>query len=572
MTDPFTETLTSEAPPDRLRRGDGRRLNAGTQATALTAALSLVLVGGVATAAYRSFQGSRGPATLVPSTAFAFASMDLSLPGGQSDALGTFAGHFPGSPTRTGHGSPAQRLIRAMLHDSSDPQVNYDSDIKPWLGDHVAVAGWLDGDHHPQVEFLLQSRDDASARSHLDKLIGSGSSHLSLVMSEGYAVLAPSTTLAETALKDAKASALADNATFKSDLAALPQNEAAVGWVDGPGAKQAIESAVGAPLDQLMRGSGMLGVPFTLNNAFGGRLAVGLHVTGDYVQLDARTVGRPASTAARSSLLTGLPSGTIAGLEIGDPSATADQVTKLVGVVGAVLGGADSMAGCSIAVGPAGIPPASAFPPGTPHRRMILRQLARARKQARQQNARPPTPNACGQTKPAPPVDPLARLRTLTGLSLPGDLKTMLGDGAVVAYGGLNVGGPPNVGVRSHPFDIGQAVSLADTLQTALASKTGFQLSHQQAGDDLVVATSSAYASSLAQNGGLGDEKGFNTAMGNVPDQVSSAGYADLSRIWPSIDLLGGGVPAAVHHLKAIGFWSARDGAAEHLQLRVVAS
>src|SRR5437763_937904 len=116
----------------------------GAKLTALTTALAVVLTGGVVTAAWRAFQPHHSPEALVPSTAFAVGTLDLSMPGGQAEALATFAAHFPGSPTHRGDGSAVDRLLRAIFHASSDPHVDYDRDVKPWLGDHVALAGWMD--------------------------------------------------------------------------------------------------------------------------------------------------------------------------------------------------------------------------------------------------------------------------------------------------------------------------------------------------------------------------------------------------------------------------------------------
>src|SRR5437763_4898974 len=86
-------------PRDDAAPGRGARL------TALTTALAVVLTGGVVTAAWRALESQHSPEALVPSSACAVGTADLSMPSGEADALMTFADRFPGSPTHHGDGS-----------------------------------------------------------------------------------------------------------------------------------------------------------------------------------------------------------------------------------------------------------------------------------------------------------------------------------------------------------------------------------------------------------------------------------------------------------------------------------
>ncbi len=165
------------------------------------------------------------------------------------------------------------------------------------------------------------------------------------------------------------------------------------------------------------------------------------------------------------------------------------------------------------------------------------------------------------------PTDPLDTVTSVTGLDLPADLATLLGDRAVVAYGGLRVDGLPDVAVRTHPGDLAAAQAVAETLRSHLSDASIADLGVQTTGGDLVVATSADYAGRVAAAGDLGDQPQVRTALGDLPDEVSVAGYADLDRIWP---VFGSGVPADVRHLKAVGFWATSTGDIQHLQLRLV--
>src|SRR5437588_2254950 len=212
------DTISSEdptqGPPLGTGGGSGTPLRSGARATALTTAVSLVLVGGVVTAAVRGSGHDNTAETLAPAASFAFAQVDLSLADGQSSALSSFLGHFPDSPTHKGSGSIRDRVLRAMLRDSSDPHVDYDKDVKPWLGDHAAVAAFVDASGKPQAEFMLQSKDDAKARRSLHR----ADPKLGVAFSHGYAVISETQAAADAALNAAHKSSLAAAPHFHSDL------------------------------------------------------------------------------------------------------------------------------------------------------------------------------------------------------------------------------------------------------------------------------------------------------------------------------------------------------------------
>src|SRR3954449_11000840 len=103
------ETISNEDPGQRPFAGPAAptepQLRSGARATALTTAVSLVLVGGVVTAAVRGAGHSAAAEKLAPASSFAFAQIDLGLADGQSSALSSFLAHFPDSPSKQGHGS-----------------------------------------------------------------------------------------------------------------------------------------------------------------------------------------------------------------------------------------------------------------------------------------------------------------------------------------------------------------------------------------------------------------------------------------------------------------------------------
>jgi hypothetical protein len=551
----------------------------GTKATALTAAALLVGTAGVATALFRSTTSDRDPATLIPANAFAVAAADLSLPGGQDGALETLLGRFPGLKL-TGDGSIRDRLLRTMLH-SAQPGIDYDADVKPWLGDRVAVAGWTDKGK-PEMEVLLQSTDDGSARQHLTKLLD-GSSNV--VIQDGYAVLGNSQQAVQDALAAAGQSSLHDSGPYDGDVNALPDNQAITAWIDGPNAKEALASAIPGGM-----GSAMMGLaPFGMlsagsNDVFKGRLAVGVRVTDTVAEIDARSVGSSSTSSAPTTMLTTLPSGTVGALEIANPGALVDGVSSLVKVFSSFASSSSSCYGFASALPVPGAVPALApgslrreleksVPKNIPHRQAFIRKLLRSERRAMAQapgTNSGPTSVSRSECTPGPqpqPSDPMAAVQKALGISFPDDVKTVLGQRAVVAFGGMELAGVPDVAIRTHPTDLSAAQSLANSLSSSVSSSTPLHIDVSTAGDDLVLATSSSYGQDIAKGGDLGGQSQVKTALGDMPDTVSAAGYVDLSRIWP---LIGDGVPAGLKHVHAVGFWGATDGTVQTGQLRVV--
>lgn len=577
MTD-STDVISSEEPtgPSGRRPREASLAGAGARTTAMTAALTLVVAAGVATAAYRSTSNGTSPTSLIPANAFAVATADLSLPDGQDGALETMLGRFPGLHL-SGDGSVRDRVLRTMI-ESSDDTVDYDEDIKPWLGDHVAIAGWVH-DGHPQMEIVLQSTDDASARAHLkDKFLNENGD---LAFRDGYAIIGSSPDAVQSALSAATTSSLQGTGPYDADIKALGHTEAITAWLDGPAAKDALShSMLGGEGGLPFAGMGMLGAG--MGEVFKGRVALGVHITDTIAQIDMRSVGATATGTAPSSMLTSLPTGTIGAVELGDPGSVVDALTPVIRIFGSFSGSSTTCFGSAPAMPmPSGVPQPSlkslrrqmtaAIPPGTAHRRALIRRALRnyreAMRRAHQSSGVIVGSDDNCTTEPAPPTDPFAEIQKFLGISFPDDVKTVLGDRAVVAFGGLELAGLPDVAIRSHPSDLSSAQTLANTMSSTLSSSTPVDIDVSTAGDDLVLATSSAYGQEIAKSGDLGGQSAVQTALDGMPTSVNIAAYADLSRVWP---LLGEHLPSGLQHLHAVGFWSATAGNVQTAQLRVV--
>ena len=551
----MAETISSEDPRGGAAYTPGHgepQLRSGARATALTTAVSLVLVAGVVTAAVRGSGQSASAESLAPASTFGFAHVDLSLADGQSSALSSFLDHFPDSPTKQGSGSLRDRVLTAMFRDSSHPHVDYAKDVKPWLGDRVAVAGWLDGNGKPQVELLLRSTDDAKARASLHRL----GPTLGVVFSKGYAVVGQTQALAQSALAAARKSSLATDAHLHDDLNKLDGPQVITGWLDAARAGKALRNAMhGMNPFAMMPGDAIPGLAPMAglgSSAFNGRAVVGVHATKTYAELVMQTIdaGTNGASLAPTSMLTKLPNGTIGAAEIAAPGKiVAAAWTFLSGLLGvresfsssvtAVPAVPASPYGSTLTVCPTGgtctVTPGNASPLFT-------------------------------RPRPINRPSPAQQIEQATGLKLPGDAVTLLGSAAVVAYGGLHGQGLPDIALLTRPADLSTARALAEHSRDVIAQHTGIAAAVGASADDLIVATNSGYEQTVEAGGQLGSQPRFAAAMGALPDQVGFAAYVDLADVMP---LLSHG-NKDLDHLDAFGLWVGRVGNDERFQARLV--
>ena len=486
--------------------GMWRHLSGVSRTTAMTAAVSLVLLGGVTTAVARNFATGADAADAVPASAFGIVQLDLSLPDGQAGAVEHLVKRFPGALNSSG--SIRDRLLRAFLKDSEDPHVDYDTSVKSWLGDHIAVAGWADGAGAPQVEFLLQSTDDGAARKEIRK----AAPDVGLAFSHGFAVLAPTQSAADDAVRAANKSALSGRSTYTDDVAALGGSPAMTGWLDTTGAVKAIQQAFSR---QVGEGAPNLSLFGGLQDATG-RVVAGLRVSDDgensAVQLDVIVRGGKKPTRATSTdRLRHLPASTLAAVAIANPAGIVNDITtQLDGPLGMFFGGVNESCTAS-----------SLYPEP--------------------------------QCETTEEPDPMTALSDAIGLKIPDDLVALLGSDAVLAYGGISGDGTPKIGLRSKPADVTAAADVVTKLRDKLLD-SDIQLAERPVeGGDFVLATTDDYAGDLATAGTLGAADRFDDAMRGMPPSVQFASYLDLGALLP---LATHGMVPQLDRLSAVGLWS----------------
>jgi len=276
------------------------------------AAVLVLVLGGGAFAAYEVLNGGgEQPDQVVPASAVAFTKLDLNPSAGQKIAAARFLHRLP----KVGSGFTGSRdwresIFQALDGDGSLPAgVQYDRDVKPWLGKRLGVAALPTlRDGKPEVLLALQSTDDAKARVGIRRF----NAEAGIGFLHGYAVVAETQQLADQAVADAKAASLAGSDTYRSDMRTLGGLGVASGWLD---LGQLSKLAKQAGQDHLASGFGGLDT---------GRLAATVRLGGTSADLIGKLLGaRPSGSTAAPSLAD-LPGSTAVAMSASIPPGTLD--------------------------------------------------------------------------------------------------------------------------------------------------------------------------------------------------------------------------------------------------------
>lgn len=292
---PSSETAPPSEPPARPRR----RIK---PAIVIVAIVALIVVTAGAAVALFFVRGSGDTViTMVPDNVSAYSSVYLDPPGSQKIALN-------GIFQKTGFGDVSARDAKInMWLDSAlkDTGLTHD-DVRPWVGNQVAMLVRASGQSAPLGAVLIASKDDGKAQAALDRARTSPSGSKSGWTSASrdgvnywktndatggaYAVVDHVAVLAtsEAILGDiidtdhGKHAPLSGNAQYKRVLADLPSDNVMVGYLDVHGLVAQYGSLLGS-----VAGSAKC-VTDALSSQFGAYLGAGMAVTAqsDGIQLD----------------------------------------------------------------------------------------------------------------------------------------------------------------------------------------------------------------------------------------------------------------------------------------------
>ena len=205
-----------EMEPQPARR-NGRGLVA-----VIASVLAVVLIAGGGFAAWQFFfAGGPRPAEVLPDTTFALATVDLDPSGGQKiEAIKTLR-KFPSWRKRTGI-TPESDVVKAIFDEALKggpcKSLDYERDVKSWIGSRAGVGGVVLGDGKPAPVFVLQITDAENAESgfaRLAKCANGDDEEFGWTIADDYIVASDSKPHAEAIASAGKESPLAENADFQ---------------------------------------------------------------------------------------------------------------------------------------------------------------------------------------------------------------------------------------------------------------------------------------------------------------------------------------------------------------------
>lgn len=502
------EYLGAPQPVRRPRRPRGAVL-----AAASVAVVAVLGAGGWGVAQLMGDTAS-SPATAIPADAVGYASVNLDPSLGQKiDALTTLK-KFPALKDKLdlGTGDDLRRwLFDQATKDSHCAGVSYDKDIAPWIGDQVAVAAVPDGDDSAYPVVAVGASDQDAARAAVAKLdeCAGGDQHTGVAFAGDYALLTEKQAQADAAAKDALGGSLADDPDFQTWMKRAGDS----GIITAYAAKDAPRLLAGL---QAKQAASMFGARSPLARTgsmykdFEGMAAV---VRFDNGGLEAEMVakGLPAGTAGSDRTgpsVADLPASTALAFSVGLPEG---WLSSYLHNLDQVFGGDGSM-------------------------EQMMKQGEAA-----------------------------------TGLQLPEDLQTLLGDGVSVSVdssldpAALQQAPDPSkipvaLRIKGDPAKI---QPILDRL-TALAGPQARMLVVKHTDGLVVLGTDAEYVDTLLTKGGLGSTTSFQGVVPNA-DRASSVLYVGFDNgdwVQRLADLAGPDgrqVAANLAPLDALGVSSWRD-------------
>lgn len=264
------------AQPEPARGGVKKGLVLGT-----VAAVTLGVVGTAFAAASFLSGGGTQPEDVLPKGTIAFIKVDVDPAAGQKLALFRLAQKFPRAEVSSEE-SVKDDLLSELFEGVQG--VDYDEDVKPWVGDRAGVALLPDsGDEgeDPDALVAVAYRDEAAAKQSLPDLVKAGGgelNHFAFSAAGDYVILGE-TQEAVDAAAEGKAS-LGNDARYRKAVDALGGDQILTAWADVTAVWAALPAeAKQASLEQYGEGF-----------APTGQLVGGLHADASFVEATGRAL------------------------------------------------------------------------------------------------------------------------------------------------------------------------------------------------------------------------------------------------------------------------------------------
>lgn len=418
----------------------------------LIAALAMVLVvagGGIF--AYGKLKGGDQPSAVLPGTAVAYARVDLNPSAGQKVAAIRFLLKFPSVKDKLGLTGDKDDLRQKLFEqikkyagtDLAD--VDYDKDIKPWLGERAGIAALppADGKDDPVVVLAVQVKNEGEATKGLDKLMANEDKKPGRAFSNGYVLLGDDQATVDAAVATAKDNPLDKNAKFSSDMDKLGEQGFMSGWADMKGI-----ASISGKVDSAALGG--------IGDA---SMATALRFDASYVELKGIAQGDTSikvNSADAGDLITKLPDTTAGAIAVSGGENLVDTMWQQM----------DKASNGNI--------------------KQLTEQITEE-----------------------------------TGLTLPDDLKSLLGKNLAVAIDKDSANGP-KIAARMET-DPAKAEPVVEKLTTLLHERSSANIPIETAKDDdtLVLATDKDYAEQVLKGGNLGQSENFKQALPDTKGAVA---------------------------------------------------
>jgi len=516
----------------------------GRRRGAVVAAVAVVVVavlGGGAYAAY-SFLAGGGPqpADVLPASTVAVVSVDLDPSAGQKIAAIKSIRQFP--TLKKSLGLEVDDDLREYVFDKVTGagfcHLDFDKDVKPWLGKRAAFAGVDLGGAHPAPVIALQISDPVKAKAGFRAIVScTDPKDFAYVVGDDYLIASDTAAHAQAVLDGGRAKPLADDAAYQR-------------WTDEVGDAGVLNFYVSK---QAARYGEQLLDEFS--NGFTESLLGGTPDNGDQNFRDENFGGTDPLASAKDALkdFDGL-AGTVrfagGGMELSVAGGGVSQLSDLA-TVGKDFG--DLPADTAVALG-IGIP--------DDYAKKALDQMG------------------------SDGDDFVTQAEKESGLQLPEDLQTLLGRSFILSLGG---DAPRSLADIKSVDDVPAGLLIhgdADKIKQIIATAedhldlhlSDIPLVVESSDDKVAIATSTGYADDLLKSGGLGSQGRFRDA---VPDSDRAAGilFVDFDSPWGDTvaDMIGNDqsksagdeVRDNIAPLRAAGFSTWEDGDVSHALLKI---
>ena len=479
--DPHVEYLDEEQPTSA---GGGRRT--GVVAAAAVAALAAAGAGAWAVTQFMSAGPS--PATVMPADTEAYVALDLDPDGGQKiEAVRTLR-KFPAIREELGLDSSEDLrrwLFEALSAGSPCDGLDFDDDVDPWLGSKVGV-GARAGESEPVGWLVVEVTDQELAVDALEKVAEcAGEDVPGTAFSGDFMLVAETEEIADRLVADADEESLADDEEFGR-------------WIDEAGGSGILEAYVAASAPESLGKTFGFPPPDDLAGGLPGVVPSGAGLDGSSAEVDQALDGFEGAAVV---------------MRFDDGALEVEMAAG--GVPGRLALGGDSglddlPATTALALG-FGVPDDAV-------ERMLdsFTELGGLTEEQLEQA--------------------LSQAEADTGLELPEDLQTLLGDGLSIAVdssvdvGSLTGGSAPELGELPAGVrivgDADEITSVLDTLQEAAGPVLGPLVVEE--GDGVVAfGPSEDYVALLAEDGSLGEEERFQGALADL-DESAGGFYLDF--------------------------------------------